>query len=756
MSGKIAKLPLAPLSILRQIRDVISLNDSAQKRLDRTVEIIAEGFASQVCSVYLLRAGDIMELFASKGLNKKSVHSTKLNMDQGIIGMVAANAEPVNISDITSHPKYEYFPETGEEIYNAFMAVPIFRDSKVIGVVTLQRIEKKEYNNEQIELLQTVSMVLSELAISGNLINIYEINNATGGLSSQQISGISLCGGVVKGSAVLHQTQIDIKQHIAADIISEKKRFYEAMEDLKASFKNYLKKLVVNNNKHNELIESYMLFTRNHDWLDRINNAIKSGLTAEAAIRKTQNELQVIIKKSFDPHINERIYALDELSDNLLRNLLCKSFSPINKDLPESFILVARDISAAELLSYDHSRLKGIVIEKEASNSHATTIARFMSIPVIIKAQKATSLIRNGDMLIVDADRADIYVRPSEDIEAIMDKNIAILSKKESEYESLRNVEAISKDGVRISLNINSGLMINQEIINHEGVDGIGLYRTELPYITSSSFPDEQTQVNIYSSIYKNVGDKRVILRSFDIGGDKSTPYLHSEKEENPAMGWRATRIGLDRPGIFRTQFRAMLSAASEKNLHIMLPFIAQISEFEQIKNILKNEINNFEITGKKLPRSIKTGVMIEIPSLLWQLDELMEKADFISIGSNDLFQFMFACDRNSTHMTNYYDNLSPTNLRVIKQIVEKADEHKKEVIFCGEMAQKPIEALVLIACGIRSISAPERNIGMLKAMITSLSVKEVSDYVSYIERSNKKNIRSYLSNYTKDRKIVL
>lgn len=757
MSSKVTKFPITPLSLLRQIRDVMALDASAQARLDSVVKIIADGFDSQVCSVYLLRAGDIMELFASEGLKKTSVHLTRLNIGQGLVGAVASAAEPLNLANAQEHPKFEYRPETGEEVYNSFVAVPIFQGGKVIGVLVVQGKEAREYTQDQVEVLQTVAMVLSELAVSGQLVNLKEIQSSSGGISVRQLTGVQLCGGVAKAIAVLHQPQLVITQYVATDTIFEKEKFDDALKDLQESFDNYIQSSnLSDDDAKREIIETYLLFTQDRGWLTRINEAIVSGLTAEAAVKKVQEELQAKMSQLASPYIKERINDLEDLSNHLLQILLGKPLQPNYDDLPKEFILVARTLGPAELLSYDHNRFKGLILEEGSTSSHTAVIARAMDIPVLAKVQNAITLIQDGDMVILDADGGNIYIRPSEDIESEMDKHIALYTKREAEYEALRELPAITKDGVKISLNVNAGLFVNTASVLQEGVDGIGLYRTELPYMTSHNFPDAETQAQLYAGMYGQLPDKRIIFRSFDIGGDKKVPYLHVAEEENPAMGWRATRIGLDRPSILRTQFQALLTASAGKPLYVMFPFIAQVSEFDAAKRIFTNELDAFEMAGKKLPTIVKVGVMIEIPSLLWQLDALMERVDFVSIGSNDLMQFLFACDRGAAHMVGSYDTLSPIMLNVVKQVVEKAKTHNVEVSFCGEMARKPLDALALIGLGVRSLSVSSAAIGSLKAMIRSMSVSELTAYVDYLTTISEPTSRQWLANYARDHGIVV
>ncbi len=748
---KNASISMSPLYLLRQIRDVMAQAASAQARLDQVTALIATGLASEVCSVYLLRAGDILELYSSKGLNAASVHLTRLAVGQGLVGEIAASAEPLNLADASAHPKFVYRPETGEEIYNSFVGVPVLQGGKVIGVLVVQGQAARQYTTEQVEVLQTIAMVLSELAISGQLVDVQEIKTATGGLMAQQLMGVRLSSGITKAVAVLHQPQLVITQYVSADPAAEKDRFEKALRSLQESFDRYIQSAgLTDEDEQMQIIETYLLFTQDRGWISRINEAMVSGLTAEAAVRKVQGELQAKMSQMASPYIKERIQDLEDLSNHLLKVLMGKPMVPNASELPQEFIVVARTLGPAELLDYDHKRIKGLIVEEGSMTSHTAVIARAMDIPALAKVEQATMIIQAGDTVILDAEGGTVYVRPNDQVEQMMDYSIRQYAQREAEYVGLRDQPATTLDNERISLNINAGLFVDAQNVQQVGIDGIGLYRTELPYMTSEYFPDVDTQQKLYATMYEQLPGKRIIFRSFDIGGDKKVPYLHAGEEENPAMGWRATRIGLDRPGILRKQFRALIGAAGGQPLHLMFPFIAQVSEFLAVRHLLNQELALAEIK----PSSVKIGIMIEIPSILWQLDELMPHLDFVSIGSNDLMQFLFACDRGASHMADSYDTLSPVMLRVVRHVIEKARMHQVEVSFCGEMARKPLDAMALIGVGVRSLSVSASAIGPLKAMIRSVNLTELTAYLHYLLGSSEPSVRHWLSAYAKDHNI--
>lgn len=750
---KSASIQISPLHLLRQIRDVMAQPASAQERLNQVAALVATGFSSEVCSVYLLRAGDILELFASKGLKETSVHQTRLGMGRGLVGEIASNAAPLNLADANVHPKFEYRPETGEEVYHSFVGVPILQGGKVIGVLVVQSTVAREYTSEQVEVLQTIAMVLSELAISGQLVDVQELKTATGGLMSQQLMGVRLSSGITKATAILHEPQLVITQYVSSDPDIEKERFEQAIRTLQETFDQYIESAgLTEDDEQMQIIETYLLFTKDRGWLSRVNEAMVSGLTAEAAVRKVQGELHAKMSQMASPYIKERIQDLEDLSNHLLQVLLGKPIVANPNDMPDSYIVVARTLGPAELLDYDHKRIKGLILEEGSMTSHTAVIARAMDIPALAKVEGATAIIQPGDMVIVDAEEGTVYVRPNDQIEQMMDHSIHQYAQREAEYASLRDVPAVTADGERISLNVNAGLFVDTSSVQQEGIDGIGLYRTELPYMTSDNFPEVEAQRQLYASMYEQLPGKRIIFRTFDIGGDKKVPYLHTDEEENPAMGWRATRIGLEHPGILRKQFRALIQAADGRELHVMFPFIAQVSELDAVRHLLDQEMRE----AKVKPSVLRVGVMLEIPALLWQLDSLMPKVDFVSIGSNDLMQFLFACDRGAAHMAGRYDTLSPVMLRLVAEVIEKAHEHQVEVSFCGEMARKPLDALALIGVGVRSLSVSASAIGPIKAMIRSVELADLTSYLQYLLGSSEPSVRHWLAAYAKDHEIAI
>lgn len=743
---------ISPLIVLRKIRDVMASPQSAQLRLDALVRVIAEELRADVCSVYLLRAGDVLELFASQGLKQASVHLTRLQLGEGLVGEIAASGATLNLADAKTHPKFVYKPETGEENFHSFVGIPIMQAGRVVGVLVVQSKEAKIFTEDQIEVLQTVSMVLAELNDSGKLVSLSEISQASGNaLVSMQLNGLKFAPGLARAAAVIHSKHIEVKMALSEDPAHEVGRMEHALTDFQAS----IDRLIVTSNlkegdEQFDIMETYRMFAHDKGWLNQITEAIHSGLTAEAAVKHVQDQLHLRMSQVSSEYIKERMQDLEDVSGRLLEHLSGKT-SHAHSELPEEFILIAKSLGPAEFLEYGRRKIKGLVLEDGSATSHIVVIARALEIPVVGRVSGALAHVRAGDPVVVDGDSGDVYIRPSESVEQSIAEHMEQRRQQQEVYEAMRPAAPVTTDGVSVSLGVNAGIFLDIKHLSDAGVEGIGLYRTELPYMISTSMPDVASQSKIYGKIIRQAAGKRVIFRTFDIGGDKQLPYFPIDDEENPAMGWRATRIGLDRPAILRRQLRALIQSAAGNALDIMFPFITQAREIDECRKLLTMELVRAKQEGFTPPSPIRIGAMIEVPSLLWQLPALMKRLDFVSIGSNDLLQFFFACDRGSMHVGERYDVLAPEVLRMLRHVAEEGRKHQVEVSFCGEMARKPLEAMALIGAGIHRLSVPTSALGPIKAMIRSLNGKEIVNYVSSLCEHDEPSLRRKLEDFARD-----
>lgn len=746
-----------PLLFLRKIRDVMGSAQPVQRRLDELVAVIASEFFSDVCSIYVMRAGEVLELFANVGFNAKAVHLTRLRTGEGLVGEIACTQETINLSQAEKHPKFVYRAETGEEKYHGFVGVPIARADQVYGVLVVQSRVAKHYNPDQVELLQTVAMVLAELIASGDVITAEEW--AKGGIKGQlslHISGSRLAPGIVQVPAVLHRSRIEIKTYVTESPSSEKERLLVALQALRDSIDALLRDgYMKEGEEQRDIFEAYRLFANDKGWVKRIVQAIDMGLTAEAAVQRVKEHLHVRMSQVSSEYLRERVRDLEEISNRLLQHLAGKQ-GPEQRDLPAEFVVVAKDIGPVELLEYGRRRIKGLILEEGSSTSHIIIIARAMEIPVVGKVKNAMELVQDGDPVIVDGDHGEVYVRPSHSVEQAIQENIAQYRARLAYYESLKDLPCITQDGVRVALNINAGLFVDVKHVQECDVDGIGLYRTELPYMLSMSFPDVESQRKTYAKVLRQAGGKKVVFRTFDVGGDKPLPYFEIKDEENPAMGWRATRIGIDRPAILRRQCRALIQAAAGGELHVMFPFIATVAEFDEAKALFDREWENIKAGGGEMPASVKLGAMVEIPSLLFQIPELAKRVDFLSIGSNDLLQFLFACDRGNTRLADRYDVLSPVVLQVLRNLAKQCHEAGVVLGFCGEIARKPLEAMALIGVGIHSLSLSASGLGPVKAMVRSLKLKQLEQFMDYLCQLPDASVRERLFHYARDHGVEI
>lgn len=732
--------------------------DSPESKLNSVVTKIAKRLVCDVCSVYLLRAGDVLELFANIGFKKSSVHNARLAVGQGLVGEVAASRGPLNLSDAQSHPSFVYLPITGEELYNSFLGVPLLRNGDITGVLVIQNKGSRQYDEVTVEVMQTIAMVVAELVSSSGLVEKEELQKGRSStLFPQHFMGIKLAPGIAKGTVVVHEPVIEITKFVADDPEKEKARFAQALKELRIS----IDKIVDNQvgpmaGELTEIMEAYRMFAYDKGWAEKIIEAIETGLTAEAAVKMVQDQIRVKLEKASNEYLRERMHDVENLGNRLLQILSGNIRIQLSPSKSQDFILVARHIGPAELFDYDRKYVKALVIEDGSATSHIVIIARALDIPVVGRLKGATNHIRTGDRLIVNGDGGEVYLHPTNEIERVFDTHIRDKETRKAYFSQVRDLPAVTLDGIKVSINMNAGLFIDLNQLHDVGADGIGLYRTELPFMMAKNFPSIDSQMEMYSQVLEQSKGKRVIFRTFDIGGDKKVDYIHTPEEENPAMGWRAARIAIDRPSIIQTQIQALIRAGAGKELHIMFPFIAEVSEFDTLKEIFLRELEKALKLGFAAPASIKYGAMIEVPSILWDLESLMKRVDFVSIGSNDLMQFIFACDRNSQAVSDRYSILSPTMFNVLQHIIKSSEVKGVDVGFCGEMASRPVQALCLLALGFRSLSMPASSIGAVKAMIRST---DLAKFKSFFEMAIKNYDRGFLQlfeSYAKDNGIAV
>ncbi|MCA3597382.1 MAG: phosphoenolpyruvate--protein phosphotransferase [Methylobacterium sp.] len=721
-----------PRLLLRRLREVMSEQMSAQARLDKIVVLIASNMVAEVCSVYVKRADGALELYATEGLNREAVHLTTMRADEGLVGLIAREAQPLALADAQNHPAFSYKPETGEEIYASFAGVPVLRAGNTLGVLVVQNRAKRIYSEEEMEALQTTAMILAELVAGGELEAL--ARPGSGGTAIRRaltLNGQTIAEGVGLGHVVLHEPRIEIRNLLADDPQEELRRLNAAMEKMRASIDDLMEGGSLGGaGEHRDVLETFRMFAHDRGWIRRLQEAINTGLTAEAAVERVQSDARARLLRQTDPYLRERLHDLDDLANRLLHELTGAAFTLPADKLPENAILVARAMGPAALLDYQRHRLRGLVLEEGGSTSHVAIVARALGIPSVGRVEGLVGLVEQGDAIIVDGTAGEVQVRPSADVQSAYAEKARLRARRQEQYRALRDQPARTKDGVSIDLQMNAGLLIDMANLDETGASGIGLFRTEILFMVASSLPRAQAQEALYRSIIDIAGRRPVTFRTLDIGGDKVLPYLKQLEEENPALGWRAVRIGLDRPALLRTQLRALLAAAKDRDLRIMLPMVSVVEELDAAKAMLGRERERQRRLGQPGPKTVQLGVMLEVPSLLFDLDRVFEKADFISIGTNDLMQFMFAVDRDNAMVSNRFDPLHPSFLRALGKVADKAKATGTPVSICGEIAGRPAEALALIALGFRSFSVSPSGIGPFKAMLQGLEIAAVEPMV--------------------------
>jgi phosphotransferase system, enzyme I, PtsP len=716
-----------PRVLLRRLREVMAEPVSAQERLDKIVVLIAANMVAEVCSVYVLRVDGTLELYATEGLNRQAVHLTVMRSDEGLVGLVAREAKSINLSDAKAHPAYSYRPETGEEIYQSFLGVPVLRAGNTLGVLVVQNRAHRTYSEEEEEALQTTAMVLAEMIASGELSALARPGAEPAARRPLHMSGAAIADGIGLGHVVLHEPRVVVTNFIADDVQKELRRLEAALDTLRADLDVLLERGdVPDSGEHREVLEAYRMFAYDRGWLHKMREAVMTGLTAEAAVERVQSDARARMLRQTDPYLRERLHDLDDLANRLMRQLSGRDHAPAKEQLPDNAIIVARSMGPAALLDYDRSRLRGVVLEEGGPTSHVAIVARALGIAAIGQIENATGQVDPGDAIIVDGSSGDLHIRPPPDIAGAYAEKVRFRARRQAQYQALRTRASTTRDGAGVSLLLNAGLLVDLPHLSESGAAGIGLFRTELQFMVAASFPRTSEQLSLYRSVLDIAGTRPVTFRTLDIGGDKMLPYMRAVDEENPALGWRAIRLGLDRPGLLRSQVRALLKAAAGRELRVMFPMIAAVEEFDQAKAIIEVELTHLRRHRHPLPEHVHIGAMVEVPSLLYQLDELLARVDFLSVGSNDLFQFLYAVDRSNSRVSDRFDQISAPVLRVLRDIADRGRAFGKPVTLCGELASKPIGALALVALGYRSLSLTPSAIGPVKSMLLELDAGKV------------------------------
>ncbi|MDI1226238.1 MAG: phosphoenolpyruvate--protein phosphotransferase [bacterium] len=736
----------APRRIMQTLRDLMNANQPPDTKLDEIVRLVARELRADECSCYIQRAGEVLELYSSSVLEPAAC--TEMGrVGEGDIGDVAAAAAPIVIANKPEAP-----------VYHSFCGVPVLRGGRVRGVLAVRSKSPRNYGEETVDILQTIAMVVAEIVIAGGLLTRLEINSSfSSGGKPTHVSGASLARGLAIGTAVLYEPGIAMQEIVAEDAKAEKARLAEALASMHNAIDRMLNRnAVLSGTESRDILEAYQMFAKDRGWLARIDATIEKGLSAEAAVQRVQNETRARMMQISDAYIRERLQDLEDLSNRLLSHLMKDTRVKSHQDMPDNIILVARTLGPAALLDFDHTKLRGVILEKGSASNHVAIVARALGIPVVGQCGDIHNFVFNGDQVIVDGDHGMVYIGPGDYIVDLYTKTMDARDKRASLYRQKGQQQSVTQDGIKVAVHLNAGLMNEVDSVAALGADGIGLYRTELSFMGWQKYPLVVTQAEFYGNIMDKMAGKPVVFRTLDIGGDKPLPYFKAPEEENPALGWRAVRIGMDRPAVLRTQFRAFIRGSRGRPLKIMLPFITEVAEFERAKEFLEMEKVRARGNGITVPEKIELGAMIEVPAILWQLDTLLKVADFVAVGTNDLMQYLFAADRNNFALRNRYDVLSPAMLRVMKDIADKCTAANVPFSVCGEMAGSPLEAMVLIALGYRQLSVSAQSVEAVKGMLPTLDTTTLKPYLDQLMQSREHSLRERLLSFARDHHVNL
>ena len=717
-------------ALLRALRTGMAGAGDGQQRLDKVVRLVAQNMVAEVCSIYLKRDEKTLELCATEGLRADSVHSARLRVGQGLVGRIAERAEPIATDDARNAPGFRYLPETGEESFASFVGVPIQRVGEVMGVLVVQNAAARIYDDDEIEALEIVAMVIAEMAEAGAFLGSAGVAAGQGRRTgSMRLKGRAASDGVAEGVVHLHEPRLVSFDPIAEDPATERDRLGRAMSEVRGDADRLLEEAGRARSEQRDILEAYRMVAYDKGWTRRLDEAIASGLSAEVAVEKVQSDARVRMERVTDPYLRERLSDLDDLANRLLRHLVAPENGAAT-DIPKDAVLVARNLGPGELMDLAQ-KVKAIVLEEGSLSSHAAIVARALSIPMVVQAKRITRDASNGDHVAIDGDKGVVDLRPDGAMLEHYRGRIALAAEARETYRALVGKPAVTLDGTTVALRMNAGVLADLPSLRRSGAEGVGLYRTELQFMIRDRLPRREAQAALYSRVLDAAEGADVVFRTLDIGSDKVLPYMRSEREVNPALGWRAIRVGLDRTHLFRMQIQALVRGAAGRSLSIMFPMITEASEFFQARDIVFREVDRLTGLGYPPPERLRIGLMFEVPSLIHAPDRLFETADFVSVGGNDLMQFFFAADRENERVRSRYSTLNLSFLSFLRQIVERCSAGGTSLSFCGEAAGRPLEAAALVAVGFRELSIRSASIGPVKQALRNIHLGQVNDLLA-------------------------
>lgn len=727
------------LAIQKIISEELSAKSVVPEKIHRILKSLVDSLKADGALLYATVDENYLELMGRYNVDE---YKNNIRYEEGIIGS-SASSKIVRFSTDSAKNISE-------------ICIPITRLHITIGVIVLLKHNIDGYDEAKIEEIETLCLPLVDL-VSSRMFEDYknQIIREKGIVVRDVLRGVSMNKGYGVGKAVLHYRQRELVNIFADNVELEQSKLAEGRRKMV----EYIDKKIAQAGNYmgntTEIMEAYRMFAMDKGWYKKISADIAKGYTAEAAVEHVYEDMWGRLSSTNDPYIKEKLYDLRDVSDRL-RAFIGGDVERNFVSSDEDIVIIAQSMGPADLMDYNYAKIKALVIEECSPTLHVVIVAKALNIPVIAKIYGVLKEVKAGEIVAVDGDEGLLYPNPSEKLIAEYQKKSVGRQKIFDELESLSSKTTKTKDDIKINLALNYGLDLDYDYIKPTHCDGIGLYRTEITFMSADKMPDVESQRKQYSRLFEALDNKKIIFRSLDVGSDKFLPYWGEIKEDNPAIGWRSIRITLDRRSILRQQIRAMLRAAAGKELNVMFPMISTCEEFLEAKETLMLEYEREKQRGHQTAEKVNVGIMIEVPSVLFQLDEILQQVDFVSVGTNDLYQFVFACDRGNPRLTARYDVLSAPFLKLMKMIVDKAGQYKVYCSVCGEMASNPLEAMVLIGLGYRNLSVSGAAYANVKKMILSMKNEDVADYVRSLLKSTKTSVRPQLLAYAYDHTIAI
>lgn len=762
---------------LRTLEDISTLilhSHDMQETLDNIVNLVSKRMESEVCSIYLLDDdGETLRLKSTKGLSRSSVGKITMKTSEGLTGLVIEQRGVVSLENAHEHPRYKYFRETKEERYQSFLGIPMFERKTPVGVIVVQHKEARAYTKDEISTLSTIAYQISSIVINAKLLDSIRRNEEERSRLEQELQKIqgqempggdllpgdtgkppvaSYGTGVSPGFAMGGIYILSRRNQLEGTIVEstlppeeEHKRLKIALE--KARIQTlYMEKRVAETLSEEDaaIFHSHLMILEDRGFLGKIQELIDQEYGAARAVQEVVKFYVAAFSRMEDPYLKNRSADMEDIGNRLIDSLDGNEGRSLK--LEEKRLLVASNLLPSDLATMELEKILGIVAEQGDMNSHAAIMARSLGIPAVVGVEGILRQLSLKDELIIDGNSGHVYINPGQLIRTEYLRLQKDFSLKRRELAELQDLPAVTKDGVRISLKANIGMISDIRVARENGAEGVGLYRTEFPYMTRKTFPNRSEQKTLYAKIMDGFDSLPVTIRTLDIGGDKGLPYFQHPHEENPFMGWRAIRISLECRDIFRDQLAAIMTASVDRDARIMFPMISGIEEIRQIREIVDQVKDELRRSATPFNENIPLGIMVEIPAAV-QIAGLLAKAvDFFSIGTNDLIQYTLAADRNNPKVKGYYTPYHPAVLHSIKRVADAAHAAAIPVSLCGEMAADPVSALLLAGLGITDLSMSSPSIPLVKQVLRSTSMAKARELAkAVLEMESSEEISAYL-----------